>query len=73
LPDEDAQVGVLLALPQDDGKNQLSRMTWGRGAQAEVAVALWGDFLVSAERVLTGRGGRRAACRECLDLPLECS
>jgi hypothetical protein len=61
LPDEDAQIGVLLALLQDDAKNQSSYMTWGEGrAQAEVAEALRRDFLVSAERAdkLSGAWGR---------------
>jgi hypothetical protein len=31
LPDEDLQIGVLLALLQDDAKNQSSYMTWGEG------------------------------------------
>jgi hypothetical protein len=61
LPDEDMQIGVLLALLQDDAKNQASYMTWGEGrAQAEVAEALRRDFLVSAERAdkLSGAWGR---------------
>jgi hypothetical protein len=61
LPDEDAQIGVLLALLQDDAKNQSSYMTWGEGrAQAEVAETLRRDFLVSAERAdkLSGAWGR---------------
>jgi hypothetical protein len=38
LPDEDLQIGVLLALLQDDAKNQSSYLTWGEGReQAEVA------------------------------------
>ena len=38
LPDEDMQIGVLLALLQDDAKNQSSYLTWGEGKpQAEVA------------------------------------
>ena len=37
LPDEDLQIGVLLALLQDDAKNQSSYLTWGEGsAQPEV-------------------------------------
>src|SRR5208282_3000380 len=41
LPDEDLQIGVLLALLQDDAKNQSSYLTWGEGReQAEVAAAL---------------------------------
>ena len=36
LPDEDMQIGVLLALLQDDAKNQSSYLTWGEGRpQAE--------------------------------------
>ena len=34
LPDEDLQIGVLLALLQDDAKNQSSYLTWGEGAAA---------------------------------------
>ena len=61
LPDEDAQIGVLLALLQDDAKNQSSWMTWGEGReQAEVAVVLRRDFLVTEERAdkLSGAWGR---------------
>jgi hypothetical protein len=61
LPDEDAQIGVLLALLQDDAKNQSSWMTWGEGReQAEVAAALCRDFLVTEERAnkLSGAWGR---------------
>jgi len=61
LPDEDAQIGVLLALLQDDAKNQSSYMTWGEGrTQVEVAEALRRDFLVSTERAskLSGAWGR---------------
>ena len=31
LPDTDLQIGVLLALLQDDAKNQSSYLTWGEG------------------------------------------
>ena len=61
LPDEDVQIGVLLALLQDDAKNQSSYLTWGKGsAQQEVAKTLRNDFLVSAERAdkLSGAWGR---------------
>jgi hypothetical protein len=61
LPDEDMQIGVLLALLQDDAKNQSSYLTWGEGKpQAEVAVTLRRDFLVSEERAdkLSGAWGR---------------
>jgi hypothetical protein len=61
LPDPDLQIGVLLALLQDDAKNQSSYLTWGEGApQGEVAATLRRDFLVSPERAdkLSGAWGR---------------
>jgi hypothetical protein len=61
LPDEDLQIGVLLALLQDDAKNQSSYLTWGEGApQESVEKVLRGEFLVSAERAnkLSGAWGR---------------
>jgi hypothetical protein len=61
LPDPDLQIGVLLALLQDDAKNQSSFLTWGEGAaQAEVAQTLRRDFLVTPERAdkLSGAWGR---------------
>jgi hypothetical protein len=61
LPDEDMQIGVLLALLQDDAKNQASYLTWGEGRpQDEVASILRRDYLVSAERAdkLSGAWGR---------------
>lgn len=61
LPDEDLQIGVLLALLQDDAKNQASYMTWGEGhPQQEVATALRRDYLVTEERAskLSGAWGR---------------
>jgi hypothetical protein len=61
LPDEDLQIGVLLALLQDDAKNQSSYLTWGEGKpQPEVAEALRRDFLVTEERAgkLSGAWGR---------------
>lgn len=61
LPDEDLQIGVLLALLQDDAKNQSSYLTWTRGwAQPDVAAELRRDYLVSAERAdkLSGAWGR---------------
>jgi hypothetical protein len=61
LPDEDLQIGVLLALLQDDAKNQSSWMTWGEGReQPEVAATLRRDFLVTEERAnkLSGAWGR---------------
>ena len=61
LPDEDLQIGVLLALLQDDAKNQSSYLTWGeQRPQAEVAATLRRDFLVTNERAdkLSGAWGR---------------
>ena len=61
LPDEDMQIGVLLALLQDDAKNQSSYLTWGKAAaQEDVAKTLRHEFLVSAERAdkLSGAWGR---------------
>jgi hypothetical protein len=61
LPDEDLQIGVLLALLQDDAKNQSSYLTWGEGTPQEaVASVLRSEFLVSAERAdkLSGAWGR---------------
>jgi hypothetical protein len=61
LPDEDLQIGVLLALLQDDAKNQSSYLTWKTGLpQPEVAATLRRDFLVSPERAdkLSGAWGR---------------
>jgi hypothetical protein len=61
LPDEDMQIGALLALLQDDAKNQSSYLTWGAGRpQPEVAATLRHDFLVSLERAdkLSGAWGR---------------
>ncbi len=61
LPDEDLQIGLLLALLQDDAKNQSSYLTWHEGRpQPEVAAVLRRDFLVSEERAekLSGPWGR---------------
>jgi hypothetical protein len=61
LPDEDMQIGALLALLQDDAKNQSSFLTWGEGKpQPEVAKVLRNEFLVSEERAdkLSGAWGR---------------
>ena len=50
LPDEDVQTGVLLALLQDDAKNQASYLTWKEGAaERDVAAILRSEFLVTAE------------------------
>jgi hypothetical protein len=60
-PDEDLQIGVLLARLQDDAKNQSSYLTWGEGMQREnVAAILRRDFLVTEERAdkLSGAWGR---------------
>jgi hypothetical protein len=61
LPDEDLQIGVLLALLQDDAKNQSSYLTWGeKTPREEVAAILRRDFLVTEERAdkLSGAWGR---------------
>jgi hypothetical protein len=61
LPDRDLQTGLLLALLQDEAKNQSSYLTWGEGmAQSDVARILWSDYLVSLERAdkLSGAWGR---------------
>jgi hypothetical protein len=61
IPDKDLQTGLLLALLQDDAKNQSSYLTWGEGAaQKDVARTLWTEYLVSQERAdkLSGAWGR---------------
>jgi hypothetical protein len=61
IADEDLQIGLLLALLQDDAKNQSSYLTWKEGAaQKEVAATLRRDYLVSDERAdkLSGAWGR---------------
>jgi hypothetical protein len=61
LPDEDLQIGVLLALLQDDAKNQSSYLTWGEGRRREeVAKVLRREFFVSDERAdkLSGAWGQ---------------
>ncbi len=61
LPDEDLQIGVLLALLQDDAKNQSSYLTWGEGVPREkVAATLRSDYLVTEERAdkLSGAWGQ---------------
>ena len=60
LPDEDLQIGVTLALLQDDAKNQSSYLTWNeRAPKEEVARILRRDFLVTEERAdkLSGAWG----------------
>jgi hypothetical protein len=62
LPDADLQIGVLLALLQDDAKNQASWLTWReRRPQAEVAAILRRAYLCSEERAdkLSGAWGRQ--------------
>ena len=61
LPDEDLQIGVLLALLQDDAKNQASYLTWNeKMPREEVAAILRRDYLVTEERAdkLSGAWGR---------------
>jgi hypothetical protein len=61
LPEGDLQIGVLLALLQDDAKNQSSYLTWTEGwAQPDVARVLRHEYLCSAERAdkLSGAWGR---------------
>ena len=51
LPDKDQQIGALLALLQDDAKNQSSYLIWKEGVpRREVATTLRQDYLVSEER-----------------------
>jgi hypothetical protein len=61
LPDRDLELGVQLALLQDDAKNQSSWLTWKeRLPKEEVAKVLRNDFLSSEERAdkLSGAWGR---------------
>jgi hypothetical protein len=61
LADEDVQVGVLLALLQDDAKNQSSYLTWKESwPREEVAGVLRKEYLCSEERAdkLSGAWGR---------------
>jgi hypothetical protein len=61
LPDEDLQIGVLLALLQDDAKNQSSYLTWGEKRElSEIRSILRREFLVTEERAdkLSGAWGR---------------
>jgi hypothetical protein len=61
LPDVDLQIGTLLALLQDDAKNQSSYLTWGQGWPVDkVRAALRRDYLCSDERAdkLSGAWGR---------------
>jgi hypothetical protein len=61
LPDLDLQIGTLLALLQDDAKNQSSFLTWDRNWSMEkVRGVLRNDYLCSGERAdkLSGAWGR---------------
>ncbi len=61
LPDEDLQIGTLLALLQDDAKNEASYLTWSeKMPREEVAAILRRDYLVTEERAdkLSGAWGR---------------
>lgn len=61
LPDRDLEIGVLLALLQDDAKNQASWLTWQEHRpQQEVAEVLRTGCLVTRERAekLSGPWGR---------------
>lgn len=61
LADVDLRIGCLLAVLQDDGKNQSSYLTWHEKLpQKEVATAIRRDFLLSEERSekLSGAWGR---------------
>jgi hypothetical protein len=61
LPDDDLKIGMLLALLQDDAKNQSSWLTWNeKRPQDEVAKVLRNDYLCSQERAdkLSGAWGR---------------
>jgi hypothetical protein len=70
LPGMDLQIGVLLALLQDDAKNQASWLTWQEGlSHSEVAAVLQRDYLVTEERAksLSGAWGRHPLLgRMCL-------
>ncbi len=61
VPDPDLRIGLLLALLQDDAKNQASYLLWQEGRpEAEVAALLPREFLVSEERAgkFAGAWGR---------------
>ena len=61
IPDPDLRLGLLLALLQDDAKNQSSWLTWKEGRpQDEVAAILRREYLVSEERAdkLSGAWGQ---------------
>lgn len=61
IPDRDLKIGLLLALLQDDAKNQSSYLTWKEcRAKDDVAAELRRDYLVTDERAdkLSGAWGR---------------
>ena len=61
LPDTNLQIGALLALLQDDAKNESSYLTWSEHvAQDAVARTLRNEYLVTPERAdkLSGAWGR---------------
>jgi hypothetical protein len=61
LPDRDLELGTLLALLQDEAKNQSSYLTWKENVpQPEVAEVLRREYLCSTERAdkLSGAWGR---------------
>jgi len=61
LPDPDLRIGTLLALLQDDAKNQSSFLTWGRQWETgKVRSVLRNEYLCSDERAdkLSGAWGR---------------
>jgi len=61
LPDDDLQIGVLLALLQDDAKNEASYLTWAKKMpKEEVAIHLRREYLVTEERAgkLSGAWGQ---------------
>jgi hypothetical protein len=61
VPDRDLVISLLLALLQDDAKNQSSYLTWHeKRPQTDVAGVLRNDYLVSPERAdkLAGAWGR---------------
>jgi hypothetical protein len=61
LPDDDLKIGMILALLQDDAKNQSSWLTWKENRpQSEVAKVLRYEYLCSEERAdkLSGAWGR---------------
>jgi len=61
LPDKDMQIGVLLALLQDDAKNLSSYLIWSEGrAKQDVARSLRRDFLVTARTKRTSRSTKTA-------------